>query len=93
MVKKVKNYTPEFKQQAINLALKFPSIAHTARELGLPAATLHTWLHTLKKKGSLTQVDVDSSKDMAAIIEENRRLHKELARVQEEKEILKKAAA
>lgn len=76
-----------------NLALKSPSINKTAQELGIPEATLHTWLHTLKKKGQLTAADAGSSKDMAALIEENHRLHKELAITREEREILKKAAA
>jgi len=60
---------------------------------GHPTATLHTWIYTLKKKGPIETVDKNGSKDMAALIEENRRLHKELAIVKEEKEILKKAAA
>ena len=93
MARKVKKYTKEFKQEATNLALKSASITHTARELGIPAATLHTWIHTLKRKSKLATVDITGSKDMAALIEENRRLHKELAITREEKEILKKAAA
>ena len=93
MTRTVRKYTKEFKQEAINLALKSPSIVDTAKELGIPPATLHTWIHELKKKGKLSTVDANSSKDMAALIEENRRLHKELAITKEEKEILKKAAA
>lgn len=93
MTRSVRKYTREFKQEAVNLALKSPSIMNTAKELGIPAATLHTWIHALKKKGNLATVDANSGKDMAALIEENRRLHKELAITREEKEILKKAAA
>lgn len=93
MSKQLRKYTKEFKQEAINLALKSPSINQTAQELGIPTATLHTWLHTLKKVGQLTAVDADNSKDIASLIEENRRLHKELAITREEREILKKAAA
>ena len=92
MTRKVRKYTKEFKQEAVNLALKSLSIAHTAKELGIPVGTLHTWIHTLKRKGKLTTVDGSGSKDMAALIEENRRLHKELTIAREEKEILKKAA-
>jgi len=93
MTRSARRYTKEFKQGAINLALKSPSVEKTAKELGIPPATLHTWIHNLKKKGDITKVDVDSGKDMSALIEENRRLHKELAVAKEEKEILKKAAA
>ena len=93
MSKSVRRYTKEFKQEAVNLALKSPSIVSTAKELGIPTATLHTWVNALKGKGNLATVDTNSSKDMATLIEENRRLHKELAITREEKEILKKAAA
>jgi transposase len=93
MTRSVRKYTKEFKQEAVNLALKSPSIVNTAKELGIPVATLHTWIHTLKSKGKLTAVTSDTGKDMAALVEENRRLHKELAIAKEEKEILKKAAA
>lgn len=93
MTRQVKRYTKEFKQEAVSLALKSPSVGHTAKELGIPPATLNTWVHNLKKKGDITKVDADSGKDMATLIAENRRLHKELAIAKEEKEILKKAAA
>jgi transposase len=93
MRRKVRNYTNEFKQEAINLALKSACVSTTAEELGIPAATLHTWIHTLKKQGNITSLDKNNAKDMATLIEENRRLHKELAIAKEEREILKKAAA
>jgi len=35
-MKLVRKYTEEFKQEAVNLALKSPSITHTANELGIP---------------------------------------------------------
>lgn len=50
-------------------------------------------MRDLKKKGLLCKVDTESGKDMSALVEENRRLHKALAIALEEKEILKKAAA
>ena|SRR5579872_249244 len=93
MARSVRKYTKEFKQEAVQLALKSPSIGDTAKELGIPSPTLHTWIHELKKQGNLTSVSEKTGKDMAALIEENRRLHKELSIAKEEKEILKKAAA
>ena len=93
MTRSVRRYTKEFKQEAINLALKSPSVETTAKELGIPAATLHSWVHALKKQGNITTVDSNGAKDMATLIEENRRLHKELTVAKEEREILKKAAA
>jgi len=91
MTRTVRRYTKEFKQEAVNLALKSPSIIYTAKELGIPPATLHTWLNALKCQGNLASVNAASSKDMATLLMENRRLHKELAIVKEEKAILKKA--
>ncbi len=53
MARMIRRYTKEFKQEAVNLALKSPSIVSTAKGLGIPTATLHTWVHELKKKGGL----------------------------------------
>jgi transposase len=92
MTRKLTKYTQEYKLEAVNLALKSPSVTATAKELGIPTATLHTWIRTLKDKIKPTTADPQGAKNMATLIEENRRLHKELARVQEEKDILKKAA-
>jgi transposase len=88
-----RKYTKEFKQEAVHLALKSPNIADTAERLGMTSSTLHTWISELKRKGELGTVDAAGSKDMASLVEENRRLHKELLVAREEKEILKKAAA
>lgn len=88
-----RTYTEEFREQAIKLAFSSGSIKNTANELGIPSATLSTWIHNLKKKGDLTKSNVSDAKDMATLIEENRRLHKELSIAKEEREILKKAAA
>lgn len=93
MTRSARRYAKEFKQEAVQLALKSPSVGDTAKKLGIPPATLHTWIHELKKQGNVGAADEKTSKDIAALIEENRRLHKELLIAKEEKEILKKAAA
>lgn len=90
-MKQVRKYTKEFKQEAVNLALKSPSITHTAKELGIPMPTLHTWIQQLK--GTSNSAEGKSiGPDITMLLEENRRLHKENAVLKEEKEILKKAA-
>ncbi len=91
MVRLHRKYTEEFKREAVGLALKSPSISKTALELGIPLASLHTWIKKLKNTliSSNAKNDV---KDITALIEENRRLHKALAISEEEKAILKKAA-
>ncbi len=88
----MRKYSKEFKQEAVNLAIKSPSISKTAHELGIPLATLHAWVTKLKNKSTIAQSGNDDNKDIATLLEENRRLHKELAIAKEEKEILKKAA-
>jgi len=93
MARKVKRYTKEFKEEAVRLSFKSGSVKNTANELGIPKATLGTWIHELKHKGELGKSNASEAKDMASLIEENRRLHKALAIAQEEREILKKAAA
>ena len=95
MARQNRKYTAEFKQESVNLALKSPSISHAASELGIPLATLHTWVNQLKRQALTKTIagKADNSLDVTALIEENRRLHKELAITREEKEILKKAAA
>lgn len=92
MSRKIRNYTEEFKQEAVNLALKSPSISKTASELGIPVPTLHNWISQFKMKANSLEKINEGGKNIAALIEENRRLHKELAIAKEEKEILKKAA-
>lgn len=92
MTRKVRKYTAEFKQEAVNLAIKSPSITQVAKELDVPAATLHTWIHQLKKQPQANQASANQP-DIAKLLEENRRLHKELVIAKEEKEFLKKAAS
>lgn len=93
MTKTIRHYPNEFKQEAVTLALKLPSISQAAKELGIPLATLHTWVKQLKIKPNITTTSQDKTQDIATLLEENRRLHKELAIAKEEKEIRKKAAA
>ena len=95
MVRKTRKYTKEFKQESVNLALKSQSISKTATELGIPVPTLYSWIHQLKNKAEPVSIkdDPNNSQNVAALIEENRRLQKELAITREEREILKKAAA
>lgn len=39
MTRLVRRYTKKFKQEAVSLALKSPSIGDTAKELGIPVAS------------------------------------------------------
>lgn len=95
MSRKNKSYTKEFKEEAIKLALDSPSVCSAAKELGIPEATLHTWISKAKASGNHTIIQLDGSVNqvnVGTVIAENRELKKRLARLEEEKAILKKAA-
>jgi transposase-like protein len=51
MPKKTKRHTDEFKEEAIKFALSSVSVSHAAKSLGIPDATLHTWVTQAKKSG------------------------------------------
>lgn len=81
----------EFKQEAIRLALTSPKpIAQTARDLGIKEPTLYSWVSAAKSKAT-SEPNADESN--VNLIDELNRLRKENARLKEEREILKKAAA
>lgn len=82
-------YNQEFRETAIKLALAGDkSIAEVASELGLPAKRLYAWVSARKKKYSQP---TGSSKDSTE--DELRRLQKRNKQLEQEVEILKKAAA
>jgi len=90
-----KTYTNEFKREAIKLALESSNITGSAKSLGIPEATLHTWVRNARNSGE--QIITDSSGainhvNVTNIIDENRELKKRIARLEMEKAILKKAA-
>ena len=85
MTKSKKNYTEDFKKDAINLVLKSPSVKYAADSLGIPESTLATWV---KNATNATQIN----SEVIDINIEIKKLRKENARLREEKEILKKAA-
>jgi transposase len=91
----MRTYTEEFKQEAIRLALQSPSVDAVAKNLGIPGATLHGWLRTGKNGGAVAikMENGEQTVNVAELLEENRRLHKKLQQTEEEREILKKAAA
>jgi transposase len=89
--KKRKNYSQEFKQEAVRLITdKGYSIAEASRNLGIDYSVLRRWKKQLMDdpqnafpgKGRLKPAD-----------EELRQIKRELDRVKEERDILKKALA
>jgi transposase len=92
MSKKNRRYSKEFREEAVKLAIKLPSIMEAARELGIPDATLYVWVKKLKGNETIPSQGT-ADMNISLLLEENRRLQKENARLEEEKSILKKAAA
>lgn len=96
MSRKNNSYTKEFKAEAIKLALDSPSICIAANDLGIPEATLYSWVNKAKESGEQAIAHPDGSVNhvnVSAVIAENRDLKKRLARLEQEKAILKKAAS
>ena len=86
--KKEKPYPSEFKESAVKLAIKSDnSITQTAKELGINVNTLHTWIRQYSKPKGVGMRELNNNLD------EINRLKKELARVTQERDLLKKAAA
>ena len=84
-----KKYPAEFKECAVKLAVESEqSIAQTARDLSVNENTLHTWIGKYHRVARQEQQVND-----AHLYEELKRLRKENARLKEERDILKKAAA
>src|SRR5262252_2283067 len=85
----MRKYPAEFKERAVKLAVESEqSIAQTARDLGVNENTLHTWIgkyHRVERQ----EKEVHDEH----LYEELKRLRKENARLKEERDILKKAAA
>ncbi len=82
-------FTAEFKREAVQLALTSgKSKAQIARELGISDSALYSWCKLSLEHGS----DAFPGKGhQTPLEEENYRLKRELERVQQERDILKKA--
>ena len=84
-------YTHEFKLEALRLSeTSGKSMAQVARELGIPDGVLYRWRRQLREE---PQTAFPGKGHQGELEEENRRLRRELERVQQERDILKKAIA
>ena len=91
MAKVQKVYTKEFKEEAVRLVqTSGKSIAQVARELGISDTSIHQWRKELTQHGKEA---FPGSGHQTALEEENRRLKRELERVQQERDILKKVVS
>ncbi len=88
MARDRKKYTVEFKAEAVRLARsRDTSVAQLSRDLGVNAEVLRSWV---RRSGKAEEA---ASPPEESLEVENRRLRRENARLTEERDILKKAAA
>jgi transposase len=84
-----KSYTREFKIEAVRMTTEGGlSVAQAARDLELNENTLHNWRRQFRQWGAAP----NAGKEALSQAEEIQRLRKDLARVREERDFLKKAA-
>jgi transposase len=87
---KSQSYSSEFKENAVKLAKQSDhSISATARELGVNVNTLHTWI---KKYHHPVQAEPKQNDDLH-LYDQLKEMKKQVHRLTEERDILKKAAA
>ena len=88
---KEKPYPSEFKESAVKLAIESTNpISQTARELGVNVNTLHTWIKQYSKPKDTASI---REREMNYHVDEIKQLKKELTKVTQERDLLKKAAA
>lgn len=86
-----KQFTPEFKREAVQLLASGSRTASAlARELGIRRNQLYKWQREFQVRGTEAFPGAGARKERTT---EMTRLKRELARVTEERDILKKAAA
>ena len=84
------SYSSQFKQDAVKLAVESDqSVAKTARDLGVNANTLYTWVTKFHLSKPSTANDHGDNNPY----DELKRLRREVSLLKEERNILKKAAA
>jgi len=89
---KMSTHDKNLRDEAVRLALTSNQpICQTARNLGIKEGTLYHWVSTAKEKNTTT--DTDEKGNNTSLLDELNKLRKENARLKEEREILKKAAA
>ena len=80
-------YTEEFKKDAVSQVTdQVYSVQEVSDRLGISTKSLYDWIKQYSKPESLRVKETEQ-------VRENRRLRAELARVTEERDILKKATA
>jgi len=83
-------YSAEFRESSVKLTVESDQpVSKTAEELGINKNTLHTWISKYHK----TAQPAAQKADPPHLYDQLKALRKENKRLQEERDILKKAAA
>jgi len=86
-------YDPNFKQEAINLALNSDqTYRQTADDLGIKYKTLCNWIQQMMNKPTHQAIKSNNKPDYQELERQNKAMKKELELRKKEIEILKKAA-
>ena len=92
MTKKIRTYSAEFKAEAVKkIADNEGNISATAKQLGIAMQILSNWHNQANQSKLAGTAQYDP--ELIAVIEENKRLKRQLKVAEEEREILKKATA
>jgi len=92
MNKKTRTYSTECKAEAVKkIADNSGNISATAKQLGIAMQTLSNWQNKANQGNLLGTEQYDP--ELIAVLEENKRLKRQLKVAEEEREILKKATA
>ena len=87
MTKKVRTYSTEFKAEAVKkIADNNGNISATAKQLGIAMQALSNW-HNKANQGKLEGTE-QYDPQLIAVLEENKRLERQLKVAEEEREIL-----
>ncbi len=82
-------YSDEFKEEAVRQVLERGySVSDVSKRIGVSAHSLYKWVRSSRPNKSK-----DEKNELLDVKRENLKLRAELRRVQEERDILKKAAA
>ena len=87
-----KNYSKEFKQEAVELSNVRGNVQEIARELGVPSELIYRWRKEQTLNPSLA-FSGNGNKQLTEEQKELAKLRKELADVRMERDILKKAVS
>ena len=90
MIKKIRTYSAAFKAKAVKkIADNNGNVSTTAKQLSIAMQTLSNWQNKANEGKFIGTKQYDP--ELMAILEENKRLKRDLKVAQEERDILKKA--